>query len=448
MITNCAKENNLPLVETPLVLGNRAFREGDYETAIKHYLTAQKTRSFLDKIIANNLDMARRKCCTTLEEWYLQKNPDFDSNSVNYYGYIRAESGLGAACRGYIRAIQHSEHNVTSINLPCGLRELDFPVQTTSNAFAMFNIVHMNADSIPHFFSQMGTGCLDGKYNIGLWVWELAAFRPDWFQSFQPFQEIWVPSEFCRQSISSISPIPVHVIPYMVSQVFDVQDNNRDYFNLPEDVFVFGYMFDCSSSIARKNPFALIEAFQRAFVKSHKVLLLLKFSNGNHDPELYRKIQKLIDGHPNILTIERSLDEIELGRFFDAIDCYVSPHRTEGFGLTLAEAMLAGKPVIATDYSGSVDFVKSEHAYPVQYHLVPISEQYGPYLPGYLWAEPDIDHLVERLIEVYEYPEIARSRGKEARRFIMEQYSVDHVAGLINERLKTILQTNARICHG
>lgn len=447
MIRNSSEETDFVQVEMPLALGNRAFREGDYESAIKYYLIAQREMPVLSKIIATNLERVWRVSGTTFEEWYLKNNPGFDINAINYYGYIRAESGLGAACRGYIRALWHDQRNVTSINLPCGLRELDFPVQTTPNESAMINIVHMNADSISYFFSQVGKDCLKGKYNIGLWVWELAAFRPDWFESFQPFQEIWVPSEFCRQSIAAISPIPVHVIPYVVSKEIDMHPNQRGYFNFPEDTFIFGYMFDCTSSIIRKNPFALIEAFQRAFTKNQKVLLFLKISNGSHDPELYLKVQKAIDGHPNIFTIERSLDEIELARFFDAIDCYVSPHRTEGFGLTLAEAMLAGKPVIATDYAGSVDFVKSEHAYPVRYRLVPITEQHGPYLTDYLWAEPDVDHLVERLREVYEYPDIALSRGKAAQRHIMEYYSLDYVAGLMRDRLKTILQTTARMCH-
>lgn len=382
----------------------------------------------------------------------VKRKPQFqvdhlDSDSINYYGYIRAESGLGAACRGYIRALQHDGRKVCPINLPCGLREVEFPVQSTPNTSAMFNIVHMNADSIPYFFTQMGADCLDGRYNIGLWVWELAALNPNWFQSFMPFQEIWVPSEFCRQSVSAISPIPVYVIPHLVAWVGDEHTNHRGYFNLPENAFVFGYIFDCSSSIARKNPFALIEAFQQAFVKNENALLLLKMSNGERDPALYRRILEAIDRHPRILTIERSLDETELGWFFDALDCYVSPHRSEGFGLTVAEAMLAGKPVIATDYGGTTDFLKSEHAYPVRCHLVPIREQHGPYLPGYLWAEPDIDHLAERLREVYEHPEIARSRGEEACRFVNEQYSVDRVAGLMRDRFQEILRTTEMMRH-
>jgi glycosyltransferase involved in cell wall biosynthesis len=440
-------DSGVTLVETYLVLGNRAFREGDYKTAVNYYLIAQQTTPDISWVIARNLDMVQRKSGITVEEWHLYNNPNSDSSSINYYGYIRAESGLGTACRGYIGALRYVEKNVTSINIPCGLRELDFPVQDKPNKSAMFNIVHMNADSISYFFSQVGEDCLKGKYNIGLWVWELAAFRPDWFESFQPFQEIWVPSEFCRQSISAVSPIPVHVIPHVVSKEINIHTNQRGYFNLPEDAFIFGYMFDCTSSVIRKNPFALIEAFKSVFKKDQKVILFLKISNGIHDPELYRKVQNAIDGYPNILTIEHSLDEIELARFYDAIDCYASPHRTEGFGLTLAEAMLAGKPVIATDYGGSVDFVKSEHAYPVQYRLIPIAEKHGPYLTDYLWAEPDVDHLIECLSEVYENPEIALSRGKAAQQFITKYYSMDYVAGLMRDRLMEILQSNARSSH-
>ncbi|NDU87445.1 MAG: glycosyltransferase [Ferrovum sp.] len=364
----------------------------------------------------------------------------FDNEAINYYGYIRAVSGLGSASRSYIHALQHCDRKVTALNLPCGLEEIDFPVETTPNESAMFNIVHMNADSIQYFFSRMGKDCLAGRYNIGLWVWELAAFRPDWYDSFMPFHEIWVPSEFCKQSISAISPVPVYVVPHVVEEQIITDSNKRSYFNLPDEVFIFGYMFDCSSSIARKNPFSLIKAFKEAYAKSEDVILLLKIANGDMDPELYHTIQKVIDGHHNIRTIERSLDKIDVIRFFDVIDCYVSPHRTEGFGLTIAEAMLAGKPVIATDYGGSTDFVKSGHAYPVRCDLVPISQQHGPYLPGYIWAEPDIDHLVEQLKDVYEHQEIALLRGKIACNFVKEQYSVDRIADIMTNRFKMILQ--------
>ena len=368
-----------------------------------------------------------------------------DDEAINYFGYIRAVSGLGNASRGYIHALQHCGRNVSSLNLPCGLEELDYPVETIPNEFAMFNIVHMNADSIQYFFNRMGKDCLNGRYNIGLWVWELAAFRPDWYDSFKPFHEIWVPSEFCKQSISAISPVPVYVIPHIVEEQVITDSNNRSYFDLPEEVFIFGYMFDCSSSIARKNPFSLIEAFLRAFNKNEKVILLLKISNGDLDPERYQTIRKAIDGHHNIQTIERTLNETDVRRFFDVIDCYVSPHRSEGFGLTIAEAMLAGKPVIATDYGGSTDFVKSEHAYPVRYSMVPINQQHGPYLPGYIWAEPDTVHLIERLKEVYEHQEIAFLRGKTAYRFVKEKYSVDRIADIMINRFKMILQKNSRM---
>lgn len=367
-----------------------------------------------------------------------EKRPDLDAHSINYYGYIRATSGLGTACRNYIGALRHGLLDVTSINIPCGLDEVDFEVQSAPNRGAMFSIVHMNADSVGYFFNRVDEAVLRDTYNIGLWVWELAAFRPDWFASFDAFHEIWVPSEFCRRSVAAIAPVPVFVVPHAVTLRPIAEGSSRQRFQLPTDAFVFGYMFDCSSSIARKNPFALIDAFTAAFDASERVVLVLKLSNGAKDRNLYNEVLNQVKRSPNIRIYEEPLSDDDLRRFFDSLDCYVSPHRAEGFGLTIAEAMLAGKPVIATNYGGTTDFVKPEVAYPVSYNLCRIEEQHGPYLPEYLWAEPDRDHLIQRMREVFEDPAAARTRGEAAQRFVESEYSVDQVSKIMSERLRSI----------
>lgn len=367
-----------------------------------------------------------------------EKHPNLKGRSINYYGYVRAASGLGTASRNYINALRHGSFDVTSINIPCGLNEVDFEVQSAPNSDAMFSIVHMNADSMEYFFSRVEEVVLRDTYNIGLWVWELAAFRPDWFASFQPFHEIWVPSEFCRHSIAAIAPVPVFVVPHAVVLHPIDEGNSRHRFQLPEDAFVFGYMFDCSSSLARKNPFALIDAFAAAFEATERVVLFLKLSNGARDMTLYHEVLERVKRSPNIRIFEGALADDDLWRFFDSLDCYVSPHRAEGFGLTVAEAMLAGKPVIATNYGGTTDFVKPEVAYPVSYKLCRIEEQHGPYLPEYLWAEPDRDHLIKRMREVFEGSAVARVRGEAARRLIESSYSIDQVSKVMSERLHNI----------
>ena len=368
-----------------------------------------------------------------------------DGNAINYFGYIKAQSGLGTACRGYISALRAYDEEVVPVNVNCGLKEVDFEVSAEPKEKVKCNIVHMNADSIDYFFSQVERRVLDGHYNIGIWVWELAAFRPDWFDSFRHFNEIWTPSEFCKRSISAISPIPVHVVPHVVKRDVLTIDDPKGYFGLPRDSFIFGFMFDCSSSIERKNPFCVIDAFNRTFGERDDVRLLLKFSNGKYDPRLYEELCRRISLNRNIITLERSLKKEEVQWFFDAIDSYVSPHRSEGFGLTVAEAMLSGKPVIATNYGGVTEFLKMDIAYPIDYKLIPISEQIGPYLQNYLWAEPDLEHFCSRMREVYESPDVAMKKGKNARQYIEGKFSESCIGKIINDRLSSIFSDNENV---
>ena len=365
-----------------------------------------------------------------------------DPKAINYYGYIKAESGLGMACRGYITLLRGLGYKVSAINLPCGLSEVEFDVDEVPNDSALFSLIHMNADSMHYFFTKISESHIKGKINIGLWVTELSAYRPDWFNSFSPLHEIWVPSDFCKQAVSAISPIPVQTIPYLVKLNSDDQNQYpRSYFGLPDQGFIYAFMFDCSSYIARKNPFALVRAFKKLHQIHGSIYLALKLSNAHKDPITFNALTDLIEGNRNIIIVDQSLSERELSAFYDNIDCYVSPHRSEGFGLTMAEAMLAQLPVIATNYSGSTDFVRSEHAYPIKTGLSVIEENHGPYFKGYIWGEPDFDDLVKKMSLVYLNQEEAKQKGRLARKYVLENYSIEAVSRLLEMHLNELGST-------
>jgi glycosyltransferase involved in cell wall biosynthesis len=123
---------------------------------------------------------------------------------------------------------------------------------------------------------------------------------------------------------------------------------------------------------------------------------------------------------------------------FRACDCYVSPHRSEGFGLTVAEAMALGVPVIATDYGGTVDFVTEEVGFPLRYRLIEVDRDHGPYAKGAIWADPSREHLQELLRSVVANPRAAAARGQRARTRVLENYSAAKVGRCIGERLAAI----------
>jgi glycosyltransferase involved in cell wall biosynthesis len=204
------------------------------------------------------------------------------------------------------------------------------------------------------------------------------------------------------------------------------------------DEFMFLYVFDATSVVARKNPSCLVHAFEDAFDHQDRVRLVLKVTNADKDPELARYLDALEARNTRCLVLRRQMETRELSELVGAADCYVSPHRTEGFGLTVAEAMVLGVPVIATDYGGTVDFLTEDVGFPLRYRLVEIDRSRGPYAKGATWADPSPEHLRDLLRHVVANPGAAIARGQRARARMLENYSAAAVGERMRERLTAI----------
>ncbi len=217
---------------------------------------------------------------------------------------------------------------------------------------------------------------------------------------------------------------------------------DRRRFKLRDDAFIFLYTFNFLSYMERKNPLAAIAAFRRAFGdhgESSPAQLVLKTSQSDFAPAARRAIDDAI-GDAAVVVVDEYLDRPETDALTDAADCYVSLHRSEGFGLTVAEAMALGTPVIATPYSGVADFFNLNNGFPVRYQLVTLTEDAGPYPAGARWAEPDITHAAERMREVVEHTERAKARAERARTDIASQLSYDAVGRVLRERFDDLIQ--------
>jgi glycosyltransferase involved in cell wall biosynthesis len=272
-----------------------------------------------------------------------------------------------------------------------------------------------------------------------LWVWELPSFQAEWFTNFASYDEIWVPSTFCQQSVSAATGKPVHLVPLVVEQQSVVANNseNRRVFRrkwgIPAEKFVFYYVFDASSYIDRKNPFALIEAFREAFANEPGAHLLLKVGYGSSNRQFTRKLKSILATLPkgSYTVIEDVLSRAELDALVIASDCCVSPHRSEGFGLTVAEALFFGKPVVATDFGGTTDFLTADTGYPVAYRLVEIERDIGPYKRGNIWADPLPEALCEGMKAVFDRPEDALFKARAGASLVRETLSLEAVSGII-----------------
>ena len=353
---------------------------------------------------------------------------------VNLFGYLSAPSGLGTAARGLLSALRSAGVPVNAIPLrPWQTTEEEREPLPVYNPYRI-NLFLLTADIMPLFVKAYGTGVLSGCYNIGYWLWELPSVRADWFAFQEYVDEIWVASTFCKLAFESSIALPVRRIPLVVDRLEEKAVFGRDHFGLPRDTFVFGYVFDVSSYMERKNPTALVKAFRAAFEDCGDVLLLLKYTNAGADAESLRRLGAAIGGSRSIRVISTSLTEEENTSLHTAIDCLVSPHRSEGFGFNLVEAMYFGKAVVATGYSANVDYMHEGNSYLVNYALTPIEHTVGPYQRGALWAAPSAEHLAERMREVYENPTERAKRGHRAAMEVRAWFGPDTVGSQMMER--------------
>lgn len=358
---------------------------------------------------------------------------------LNIYGPFAATSGLGTAARSLVRAVKSSGmpfelHNFDVSHGAARILHRDYERMPTYR----INLVLANADQIAWLTSLYPVGRFDDAYNVAVWAWELAAFRPEWFSAFGPLDEVWTNSEFEVESIAAMSPVPVHKIrlPIEVSPTPTLLA--RDAFGIPHDRLVFLTAFDVGSTSERKNPRMVIEAFRQAFAGSDDVFLVIKFHSSNIDPGVTRDLNRVLRGVDNVLVIADRLPEQQMHLLQSACDCLVSAHRSEGFGLNIAEFMALGKPVIATGYSGNLEFFDEAVGFPIDYRLIEIAQQAGPYFPGYIWADPLEDSLVEQFLAVRDNPDEARARGERAQVRMREEFSITRIGEQMRERLLEI----------
>jgi GT2 family glycosyltransferase/glycosyltransferase involved in cell wall biosynthesis len=357
---------------------------------------------------------------------------------VNLFGFLSTASGLGQATRGFARAIEHSGIPYHAIDVapwkpgPAEIRTLpDFRPYRV-------NLIQQNADMMERFTAAYGAHRLNRCYNVATWFWELPSIRASWFSAYRYVDEIWVASEFCRQSVQCLTSLPVVRMPLVVDGLERDAIFDRKHFGLPKNAFIFGYVFDMSSQFERKNPLALVKAFGNAFGNSRDALLCLKFSNSSYNKRATMELQTAVRGAGNIVLFDSLFSTEEIVSFHAVIDCLASPHRSEGFGLNLAEAMYLGKPVIATRYSSNMEFMNDENSYLIDYKLTPIRASTGPYSAHSVWAEPSIDHLAVLLQRVFENSEERERKARAGARQVREQFSVARCADAIRKRLEDL----------
>lgn len=372
------------------------------------------------------------------------------SAGVLFIGYVEASLGLGELLRGLIRAacgtrvpfaIHPYNRNVEDRRL--GAFEQDR--YDLDNRY-LINVMELAADQLPLLLDYLGEWRVGSSYNILRTYWELPEASPAWAASLKAVDEIWAPNPFVAEAFKTIYDGPIGIVPPCVELDSTAAGSNRAEFALKDGVFYFIFTFDYFSYPARKNPLGVVEAFQAAFPdRSLRVGLIVKSTGA---PDVYsdvkRTMSKLVAQDDRIVMIDSTLCRAKLLALIACSDCYVSLHRSEGFGFAMVEAMLLGKPVLATNFSGSRDFLSEATGFPIDYQLRPLRSGEYIFSDNQYWAEPDLGSAVAAMHLVHGNPAEAQRRAAQGKAFVESRYGRATVGQEFEERVRTIFHRLGR----
>jgi glycosyltransferase involved in cell wall biosynthesis len=359
---------------------------------------------------------------------------------LNIVGFHTAELGIGESARCMVRAADAANLPAALIplKLHCKNRQADRTFENRlqdTNQHAV-NVVHLDppaARDLDHHHPTLRAE----RYNIGYWAWELPEFPDAWIPACAYFDEIWCPSEFVRESIALKVPLPVLTMPHAIS--FAVSGGTaRAHFGLPKDKFLFLVLYDLNSYSARKNPQAAIEAFRRSGLAGRDAALVIKVHNVRGNEADLARLQADIADLPGTVVITETLSREDVYLLESGCDCYVSLHRSEGFGLAVAECMHLGKPVIATDWSATSEFVTAENGCPVRYELKQLERNFGPYGKGQIWAEADPEHAADWMRQLHADRALVSRLGAAAQATIAARFAPGVIGARYRRRLESI----------
>lgn len=364
---------------------------------------------------------------------------------INLIAYIRAEMGLGVVARGMAAALESAGIPFNIVNIESGnySQHTDYSWKHKEAARSDYDttIVFMNPDQSLHLRSQVPAAMLADRYVIAQWYWELPELPDEWVKEFEFVDEVWAGSQFIGDAVSRKSSVPVVKIPPVVL-LQEGADLSRRELGLPEDRYLFLAMFDTNSVLQRKNPLGVLRAFKAAFDAADAgVGLVMKFNNPDYREPLLQSVREEMAGRSDVFVIDRIMNRAEVTSLIKACDCFVSLHRSEGFGLGPAEAMSLGKPAIITNWSGNVDYMTADNSIAIDYKLVKLGHDYGPYKADQSWADPDLDQASQWMKKLRDDPALGHRLGGNAQQTITSLYSPEVVGKIIQARLNNIRDT-------
>jgi glycosyltransferase involved in cell wall biosynthesis len=364
------------------------------------------------------------------------------TTGVNLIGYSRAELGMGEHVRMSALAFEDTGTPFVVYNFAVGIasrQEDTLCGHLESDELPhLTNIFHVNADQMLAALSRLGAESFGDRYNIAYWAWELPRCPAEWMSSIELVDEIWAPSQFIHEAFSTATTKPVIHMPLCVNPTLKRCWTKRD-FGLNEHAFAFVFTFDSFSYIERKNPLAIIAAFRRAFRRGNEpVQLVLKTMNADQVSLAWQQLALASAGDDRIALINQTFERDKALGLIQACDCFVSLHRSEGFGRGPSEAMAFGRPVIATNWSGNTDFCNAQTACLVKFNLVPVVPSQYPFSLHQVWADPDVDHAAWWMQRLVSDPQLCAAIGHSGQQYILDNHNPRAIGSRYAERLQVL----------
>jgi glycosyltransferase involved in cell wall biosynthesis len=358
---------------------------------------------------------------------------------IDVLGFFTAEHGVGEAARVLTSTLQAAGVSVSTIEYTDtqSRREHLFQCDNVSRNKVLMTAI--NADHLNAANDRLGVDFFTDRYVIGQWFWELEE-APSWFgPAFAHVDELWAPTRFIETMLRKHAPSRVQVkyVPLPVVTPHVDASITRARFGL-DDRYMFLFAFDFMSVMKRKNPLGLIEAFCSAFAEGEGPMLVIKAINGDKRLVEGNMLRDAVRKRSDIVLIDEYFTKVETSTLTSLADCYVSLHRSEGLGLTMSEAMTLGRPVIATGYSGNLDFLSDANSFIVPGSRVKVGHGAEGYSPEAMWMEPNVSEAAKYMRYVYENQAEAVQKGLRGQADILRAFDVASCGAIMKGRLEQI----------
>ena len=358
-------------------------------------------------------------------------------------GHPFAPIGMGEQVRSSFRALRSIGLRPALLDVYGGLRpdpeaEAEFGPFLT-DGFRTVNLFHINGDEVEPVLTHLaGRPSPPRMWRAVSPLWELPEYPAHWARQLERFDEVWASSRYLEQALLNAVQRPVVHLPPACEVVLS-SFRGRRFFGIPEATYAFLYSFDLRSWVTRKNPVQWWLPFARSCrsALTTRRCWCLKINGAELGDDRYRTfVDSLADLGDRLLVLPRTLSDDEMKSLVRCCDCYVSLHRSEGFGRGPAEAMVLGKPVIATRWSGNLDYMNDGNSLLVDCTLTPVPPDAYPHWQGQHWAEPDVEQATAHMVTLLDEPEKGVALGRRASLDLRRDFSYRAIGVRTLQRLE------------